>query len=85
MTVAQPSAAPCDRAGAGTEEESKMSTIKEFFAVDETIEYYKQQQHKQAAIAIVRDAHLPHDLSKTDEESRLDALEVACAIIALAR
>lgn len=59
-----------------------MPEIIEFFAVDETIEYYKQR--KEAAVAIVRCARLPSDLRKVDEESRLDALEVACAIIALA-
>ena len=59
-----------------------MSKIEEFFAIDETIEYYKK--HKEAAIALAEQAGVHVDYF-SEEESRKDALDLACAIIALAQ
>ena len=62
-----------------------MTKNEEFFAVEETIEYY--QKNQQDAIAVVEQAGIPSDCltDKADEASRQDALSLACAIIALAR
>ena len=58
-----------------------MSKIEEFFAIDGTVEYYKQNITE--AISAVELMGVPSDFCK-DEASRADALELACAIIALA-
>lgn len=59
------------------------SKIEEFFAIDDTVEWYKQ--NKPAAAALLKSAVVPTGfIDGDDEESRLAALELACAIIALA-
>ena len=59
-----------------------MSKIEEFFAIDETIKYYKK--HEEAAIALAEQAGVHVDYF-SEEASRTDALELACAIIAIAQ
>jgi len=54
--------------------------IEEFFAMDETIEYYRQNEQK--AAHIVEEVVVPICLE--DEAARRVALTLACAIIALA-
>ena len=58
-----------------------MSKIEEFFAIDDTVEYYKQNITE--AISAVELMCISSDFCK-NEASRIDALELACAIIALA-
>ena len=56
--------------------------IEEFFAIDDIVKWYKRC--KPAAVALVKSAGIPTGFIDGDEASRLDALELACAIIALA-
>lgn len=55
--------------------------IVQFYAVDETVEYYRE--HKEEAVAVAEQAGVYAEYL-SEEASRIDALELACAIIALA-